>query len=334
MPLAAVGRPDAAGIFGVEVRVVRGAVALARAAKTAGRQVTEGELGVLCKKVCNLPFILIRGKRAGRIDQYTARGQQGRRIFENFRAQLGAVGHKAVIVLSCGGGLLAEHPLARAGRIDEHPVKLAGHGGGQAGRVLVGNDGVRHAHPLQILAQNFRAGRDKFICQQQAPALQSRCQLACLAAGRGAEVGHPHTGLHIQQRRRGGRAGFLGVEHTCMVPGVAARAEVWCRRKGGGTEFRRFCNKIHMFGKPIRRAAQRVDRDTSGGLRRGVSVQLVKAVAQERTLPRGEILWKFHDRSPCIKKPWAGKLPLQSKNDCISFSYLRKENTTYGKESD
>lgn len=89
-----------------------------------------------------------------------------------------------------------------------------------------------------------------------------------------------------------------------------------------------------MFGKPIRRAAQRVDRDTSGGLRRGVGVQLVKAVAQERTLPRGEILWKFHDRSPCIKKPWAGKLPLQSKNDCISFSYLRKENTTYGKESD
>ena len=119
-----------------------------------------------------------------------------------------------------------------------------------------------------------------------------------------------------------------------MVPGVAARAEVWCRRKGSRTEFRRFCNKIHMFGKPIRRAAQRVDRDTSGGLRRGVGVQLVKAVAQERTLPRGEILWKFHDRSPCIKKPWAGKLPLQSKNDCISFSYLRKENTTYGKESD
>ena len=58
--------------------------------------------------------------------------------------------------------------LARAGRVDEHPVKLPGHRRGQAGGVLVRDDGVRHAHSLEILAQNFSAGGDEFIGQQQA----------------------------------------------------------------------------------------------------------------------------------------------------------------------
>ena len=81
MPLAAVGRPDAAGIFGVEIRVVRGAVALARVAKAAAGQVAEGELGVLCKEGCDLRLVLRRGKGAGRVDQHATRGQQGRGIF-------------------------------------------------------------------------------------------------------------------------------------------------------------------------------------------------------------------------------------------------------------
>ena len=71
-------------------------------------------------------------------------------------------------MLGGGDGLLAEHTLARAGRVDEHPVKLPGHRRGQAGGVLVRDDGVRHAHSLEILAQNFSAGGDEFIGQQQA----------------------------------------------------------------------------------------------------------------------------------------------------------------------
>ena len=91
-------------------------------------------------------------------------------------------------MLGGGDGLLAEHTLARAGRVDEHPVKLPGHRRGQAGGVLVRDDGVRHAHSLEILAQNFSAGGDEFIGQQQALPLQSRRQLAGLASRRGAHI--------------------------------------------------------------------------------------------------------------------------------------------------
>ena len=87
-------------------------------------------------------------------------------------------------MLGGSDGLLAEHTLARAGRVDEHPVKLPGHRRGQAGGVLVRDDGVRHAHSLEILAQNFSAGGDEFIGQQQALPLQSRRQLAGLASRR------------------------------------------------------------------------------------------------------------------------------------------------------
>ena len=81
MPLAAIGRPDAAGIFGVEIRVVRGAVALARAAKAAAGQITKRKLLVLREEVRDLRLVLCRGKGAGRVDQHATRGQQGRSIF-------------------------------------------------------------------------------------------------------------------------------------------------------------------------------------------------------------------------------------------------------------
>ena len=177
-------------------------------------------------------------------------------------------------MLGGGDGLLAEHTLARAGRVDEHPVKLPGHRRGQAGGVLVRDDGVRHAHSLEILAQNFSAGGDEFIGEQQALPLQSRRQLAGLASRRGAEVGHPHTRLHVQQRSGGRGTRLLCIEHARVVPGVPPRAEVRRRRKGRGAEWGRLCVKVRMLREPFRRAAQRVDRYAAGRLRRGVGVQL------------------------------------------------------------
>ena len=58
MALAAVGGPDAAGVSGAEIRVVRGAVGLARAAKAAAGQVAERERGVLCEEGRDLSLVL------------------------------------------------------------------------------------------------------------------------------------------------------------------------------------------------------------------------------------------------------------------------------------
>ena len=93
MALAAVGGPDAAGVSGAEIRVVRGAVGLARAAKAAAGQVAERERGVLCKESRDLSLVLRRGKCAGRVDEHAARSQQRRRVFENFGPQLRTVRH-------------------------------------------------------------------------------------------------------------------------------------------------------------------------------------------------------------------------------------------------
>ena len=139
------------------------------------------------------------------------------------------MGHKGVTVLGGSHRLLAEHPLAGAGRVHQHPVKLPGQGFGKAGGVLVGDDGVRHAHPLQILAQDLGAGGHKLIGQQQALPLQGSRKLAGFAAGRSAEIRHPHAGAHIKQGGGGGCARLLRVEQPRMVPRVPPRAEV-CRR--------------------------------------------------------------------------------------------------------
>ena len=62
-----------------------------------------------------------------------------------------------------GDGLLAEHTLAEQGASTSTRSNLPGHRRGQAGGVLVRDDSVRHAHSLEILAQNFSAGGDEFI---------------------------------------------------------------------------------------------------------------------------------------------------------------------------
>ena len=139
------------------------------------------------------------------------------------------MGHKGVTVLGGSHRLLAEHALAGAGRINQHPVKLPGQGFGKVGGVLVCDNGVRHAHPLQILAQDLGAGGHKLIRQQQALPLQGCRKLAGFSTGRSTEVRHPHAGAHIKQGGGGRCARLLRIEQPRMVPRVPPRAEV-CRR--------------------------------------------------------------------------------------------------------
>ena len=62
------------------------------------------------------------------------------------------------------------------------------------------------------------------IANEQATALHGGGQLRCLAAGRGAEVEHPLTGLRVQQVRRGHGTRLLQIVCACVVPRVQARA--------------------------------------------------------------------------------------------------------------
>ena len=156
------------------------------------------------------------------------------------------------------------------------------------------------------MAQDLGTGSHKLVGQQQALPLQSLRQLAGLAARGGAKVRHLHAGVYIQQRGRGRSAGLLGIEHPRVVPGMAAGLKVRRGGKGRGAERRQRSGEIRMGGEPLRRAAQTVDR---------------KARAQQCLLPRGKISRKLHTFPLCIKKPWAGKLPLRPEPQ-IAF-YLR-----------
>ena len=137
-----------------------------------------------------LGFVLLRGKGAGGQQQITARLDKGGGRVQDGRAERGAVADKGRAVLRGGGRLLAEHALARAGGVHQHAVKHPGQRGGQAGGVLVGDNGVGHTHALEVLAQHAGAGGVVFVGQQQPLPGQRRRQLGRFTARRGAQVGH------------------------------------------------------------------------------------------------------------------------------------------------
>ena len=127
--------------------------------------------------------------------------------------------------------------------------------------------------------------------------LQSGGKLAGFAARRSAEVGHPHTGLHVQQRGGRGGAWLLRVKDPGVVPRVAPGAKLRRNGERRGAKHRRYSVKIHALCKLLRRAAQPVDRDAARRGGGGIGIYFVKARPQQGTFPRGEILWKLHNGS-------------------------------------
>ena len=106
-------------------------------------------------------------------------------------------------------------------------------------------------------AQDLGAGRHIFVAHQHAPPLQSRCQLAALAAGGRAQVQYPHAGLHSQQRGCRGRRRLLRVEHARVVVRVASGFELRrMHHKGRFAERRHFQREVRFLRKLLRHRAQ------------------------------------------------------------------------------
>ena len=301
MSLSPVGRPDAAAFFSREGgRRAGGAVCFARVAEAAAGKIAEQKFRMACQEGSNLAFILLRGEGAGGKQQQPARRNEGGRIVKNRRAERSAVFDQSLAVLADGGCLLAEHSFARAGRIDEHAVKQARQRGGKPGRVLIGNNGVGHAHPLKVLAQHGGAAGVVLIRKQQPPPGQRGGELARFAARRGAQVRHPHAGPHAEQRGRGRGAGFLHIKSPGMVPWVAAGAQVCVRQPESGRRKRRWAQRQPALGqKALRGQPQRVGRDAAGRRFGRVAQQRFAAAAEQRAFPRKEGFRVFEHPITC-----------------------------------
>ena len=152
MPLAALTGPDAAHLTYVQ-RQAAGAVLFTRAAKGVvhvAQHIGQCKLRVALQKRCHLRFVLLRRKGAGGVHQLPAGSQCRCGAVQNLRAQLCALLYQCFAVLLLRYRLLAEHSLAGAGRIHQHPVEKLRQRLGNAGGGLVEHHGVGNAHALKV----------------------------------------------------------------------------------------------------------------------------------------------------------------------------------------
>ena len=113
----------------------------------------------------------------------------------------------------------SEHALAGAGRVDENFIEPARKACLQPLRMLVQDQRVCDAQPLDVRRENFCAlGVDLIADQKPAPAHLS-CQLRGFSAGRRAQVQNPLPGLRVQQRRGRHRTCLLQIVKPCLVIG-------------------------------------------------------------------------------------------------------------------
>ena len=155
------------------------------------------------------PFIFLRGEGAGGIHQPPAGAHQPGRGMEDLSLPPGAHLHRLLAPVCDGGFLLAEHALAGAGGVHQHPVEKAGETLGQGFRVLVGHQSIAHRHPLDVPGQNLCPLGVDFIAQKKSFARHPSGNLGALASGGGTEVADPFAGLGIQQSHRRHGTGLL-----------------------------------------------------------------------------------------------------------------------------
>ena len=169
-------------------------------------------------------LVFLRRKRAGRINEPSAAPQHLRRAVQDLLLTPGAHFDRFLAPIGDGRLFLAEHPLARAGRVHKDLVKPFREALRQLLRMLVQHQCIRNSEPLHISGEDPRPLWVDLIADQQPLAAQCSGQLGRLASRRGTQVEHPFAGLHIQKSRRCHRARLLQIVKPRVVIGAEAGA--------------------------------------------------------------------------------------------------------------
>ena len=179
----------------------------------------EHKIGMTCEELCDLFLIFTRLERAGGIDERAAACKHFSGVVENFPLTGNTAFHVLLAPLRDRARVLAEHPLARAGSIDEDLVKVCGKFFDKRRRIRADDGAVFHAQPLDVLREDPGAVIDVLVCNQYALPPHSGGELSGLSARRGAQIEHPFARFCVQERRgaHGGR--LLHIEQPRMVRG-------------------------------------------------------------------------------------------------------------------
>ena len=173
------------------------------------------EIGVAGKETGDLLLVLPLLERTGGVHERSAARKHLCGVVQDRALARHAPLHIFGAPFADRRGLLAEHTLARTGRIDQDPVKPGGkpvrkHTGARAD-----DRTVFHPQALDVLRKDPRPVIDIFIGDQNALPAHGRGELRGLSARRGAQIEHPfprprpehgrgaHGGrlLHIEEPR-------------------------------------------------------------------------------------------------------------------------------------
>ena len=153
-------------------------------------------------------LVLLGVVGAGAVNEQTSRAQGLPHVVENLALAVGTAGHTGGRPLGNGGGVFAEHALARAGDIGGNDVEI-GFEAGKVGRLVAGDNRVGRAPFHDILGQDIGPVGDYLVAYHQTAGRQRGDGVGRLAAGSGAEVEVTYRGLYVlgddpaEKHRRG-----------------------------------------------------------------------------------------------------------------------------------
>ena len=165
---------------------------------------------------------------AGGIDHASAGTKHFRRAVEDLRLPLGASGGAFGRPFRACFRMTAEHAFARTGCVHLNRVECLR----PALRQLVGigadDEGVRDAHALDILREDFRALPNGLIAHQHALSAHAQAALRRFSARRGAQVQYMLPRLRVQHGGGQHRARLLQVPRARFMQHVRAGGRGQC----------------------------------------------------------------------------------------------------------
>ena len=133
-------------------------------------------------------LIFLRGESAGGVDDVSAIPQSAGGIVQNLRLAGGTHSHVFRGPFVDGDLLFAEHALAGAGGVHQHPVEETGEPLCQIIRMFVGHQGVGNRHPFNVPGEDLCPLGIDLIAQQEALSCHPSGDLGGFPTGSGAQI--------------------------------------------------------------------------------------------------------------------------------------------------